>query len=437
MTDHSGIVRDLVNGEWVEPDTGKQYNIGIKDIVIQESLEGLEAELVAKQHNGKSITVVSDPFTHDALGHRIYKALAADGQNVSEYIWDSPMCSEEGVNHIRDATRHCDVRIAVGSGTVNDTVKYASFLDKRDYSVFATSPMNAYTTGTASVSFDGFKKSISCRSAQGVFFDLSVIAKCPQTLISAAFADVICRTTAQTDWLLSHLLFNTPYSATPYTLLAYDEQDMIDNADNMLSGNLAALGMLTRISAIMGLGTQFTQTTHSGSMAEHMISHYIDMFAGDRHPRSSHGQQVGVATVTMSLMQNKVLRSETPPSMRPTQLNRQQMLDRFGPALAENMLTESRKKALDGQKSAALNKLFDSDWDSIRTRLQAISLPFDRLDKAMAEAGCQRTATELELDTDFYREAVCGARFIRDRFSMLDIVDDSTGLQEFADSMPI
>ncbi len=437
MTDHTGILRDLVNGDWVEPDTGKQYDIGIKDIQIQESLEGAEAELVASLHKGKSIAVVSDPFTHDALGKRIYKALAADGQNVSEYVWKQPMCSEDGVEHIRNATRNCDVRIAVGSGTVNDTVKYASFLDNRDYSVFATSPMNAYTTGTASVSFGGFKKSISCRGAQGVFFDLSVLAQCPQALISAAFADVICRTTSQTDWLLSHILFDTPYSDTPYTLLAYDEQDMINNASNMLSGNLTALGMLTRISAIMGLGTQFTQTTHSGSMAEHMISHYIDMFAGDKHPKSSHGEQVGVATITMSHIQNKVLHSETPPIMRPTQLNQQKMLDRFGPKLAENMMTESRKKALDQKKAETLNNRFDSDWHAIREKLLAISLPFEKLDSAMAEAGCQRTATELKLDTDFYREAVSGARFIRDRFSMLDIVDDSTGLQEFLDSMPM
>jgi len=306
MTDHTGILRDVVNGDWVEPGTGKQYDIAIKDIVIQESLEGAEAELVASLHKGQSITVVSDPFTHDALGHRVYNALAADGQKVTEYVWEHPQCSEDGVNHIRNATRNCDVRIAVGSGTINDTVKYACFLDKREYSVFATSPMNAFTTGTASVSFDGFKKSISCQGAQGVFFDLSVLAKCPKKLISAAFADVICRTTAQTDWLLSHLLFNTPYSDTPYTLLAYDEQDMINNANNMLSGDLDALGMLTRISAIMGLGTQFTQTTHSGSMAEHMISHYIDMFAGNRHPESAHGEQVGVATITMSYIQNKI-----------------------------------------------------------------------------------------------------------------------------------
>jgi len=410
MSDHSGILRDLVTGDWIEPGTGKQYDIGVKDIVIKESLEGLEAELVAKHHNGQSITVISDQYTHGALGQRIFNALSADGQNVTEYVWESPSCSAEGVKHIREATRNCDVRIAVGSGTINDTVKYASFLDKRDYSVFPTSPMNAYTTGTASVSFDGFKKSITCRGAQGVFFDLSVLAQCPKRLISAAFADVI--------W-------------------AYDEQNMISNASKMRSGDIAALGMLTRISAIMGLGTQFTETTHSGSMAEHMISHYIDMFAGDKHPRSSHGEQVGIATMTMSLLQNKVLDSATPPLMQATQLNEQAMRKRFGAGLVDNMISETQKKSLDQNKADALNKRLESDWENIRTRLKAISLAYEKLDHAMAEAGCQRTASELNLDTAFYREAVSGARFIRDRFSMLDLVDDSTGLNDFVNDMPL
>lgn len=297
--------------------------------------------------------------------------------------------------------------------------------------------MNAYTTSTASVSFDGFKKSISCKGAQGVFFDLSVIANCPDKLISAAFADVICRTTAQVDWLMSHILFDTIYSQTPYTLLAYDEQDMIDNAGRMLSGDRSALGMLTRISAIMGLSTQFTQTTHSGSMAEHMISHYIDMFAGEKHPGSSHGEQVGVASMTMSLMHNSVLSDSSPPVMHATHIDKAEMLDRFGPTLADNMMKETAKKALDQRQADALNKRFDDDWDAIRARLQAVMLPYETMNNAMSKAGCQRTATELNLDTEFYREAVSGARYLRDRFSMLDILGDSSALWPFVSSMPV
>jgi len=437
MSDYSGILRELVDGSWVEPGTGKQYDIGIKDIVIRDELDGAEAQLIANLHKGKKISIVSDPYTYDALGKRVFKALKADGQNVKEYIWENPQCSDKGVEHIREATRNCEVRIAVGSGTINDTVKYACFLDDREYSVFATSPMNAFTTATASVSFGGFKKSISCRGAQGVFFDLSILANCPPRLISAAFADVICRTTAQVDWLMSHLLFDTVYTETPYTLLAYDEPGMIHGAATMLDGDVDALGMLTRISAIMGLGTCFTNTTHSGSMAEHMISHYIDMFAKEKHPKSSHGEQVGVATITMSQLHHLVLDNDTAPLMRPTKIDKEALLSRFGADSIDNMVREIQKKALDQQAADNLNARFDATWGELRGQLKKAMMPYDTLNVAMQKAGCQRTAADLGLDAEFYREAVTGARYIRDRFSMLDIVDDSVGLQKFADTMPV
>lgn len=437
MKDYSGVLSDLVDGTWEEPGTGKHYDIGIKSMVIRDTLEGEEAALVAALHHGKKITVISDPFTHDAMGHRIYKTLKADGQQVNEYVWKTPQCSDTGVEQIREATPDCDVRIAVGSGTVNDTVKYACYLDDKRYSVFATSPMNAFTTGTASVSFGGFKKSITCRGAEGVFFDLSVLAKCPSKLISAAFADVICRTTAQVDWLLSHLLFNTPYSETPYTLLAYDEASMIDNASRMLAGDIDALGMLTRISAIMGLGTRFTETTHSGSMAEHQISHYVDMFAGKDHPGSSHGEQVGVGTITMSALQNRILHSDSPPVMKPTVIPEADLHQRFGTVTTNNMTGETRKKALDAASADALNHKLQTEWPAISQQLKEVMLPFDHLQGAMRNAGCALTATDLGLQADFYRDAVTYARYIRDRFSMLDLVDDSTGLESFVNTMPV
>ena len=437
MTDYSGVLSELVDGTWEEPGTGKRYDIGIKSLVIRDNLEGDEARLIANLHQGKRITVISDPYTHDAMGKRIYSALKADGQQVDEYVWQTPQCSDIGVAHIREATPDCDVRIAVGAGTVSDTVKYASFLDDKRYSVFPTSPMNAFTTATASVSFGGFKKSITCRGADGIFFDLSVLGKCPPRLISAAFADVICRTTAQVDWLLSHLLFNTSYTETPYTLLAYDEASMIDNASRMQSGDVDALGMLTRISAIMGLGTRFTETTHSGSMAEHQISHYIDMFAGTNHPGSSHGEQVGVATITMSKLQNEILQSDSTPLMRATAIPEEALINRFGKDAAQSMVSETKKKALNAKTAEQLNKRLANEWPQIREQLKAVTLPYSQVEEAMRNAGCAITASDLKLDSQFYRDAVQYGRFIRDRFSMLDLVDDSDGLEDFIASMTV
>ncbi len=427
---HGGVLDQLVAGEWHDPQNGKPVRIPIKNIVIERSLAGAEADLVGELHPGKRLLVVSDPVTHAALGERVYRALKPLGQ-VDEFIWNKPRCTQEGVAELMNLTRGYDALIAVGSGTVSDSVKYATFQDGREYSVFPTSPMNAYTTPTASVSFDGFKKSLTCHSAKGVFFDLDVLAACPPRLIRAAFADVICRTTAQVDWLMSHMLFDTPYSPTAYILLAYDEEGLLDHAGDLTSGSLDSLGMLTRISAIMGLGTSFTGTTHVGSMAEHMISHCIDMFAGASHPGTSHGEQVGVATLTLSALQNQILGAATPPSIRPTEIPADALAASYGEDIAATMTEQSGKKALDAAAADRINARFAEDWDGFVAPLRAVMIPLQRLHEAMTQAGCQRDAEELGLDRDFYRQVVGHARFTRDRYTALDLAGDSGLLDDF------
>lgn len=434
---HAGVIDELVAGTWQEPGTGRRHGIPIHDIVIRASLDGCEAELVRTRHAGQKLCVVCDINTHQALGQRVHRALQAAGMNASLHVWQTPDCSDKGVDEIRSATRGCEALIAVGSGTINDTVKYASFLDRRAYSVFATSPMNAYTTSTASVSFDGFKRSITCHGPDAVFFDLGVLAACPRRLVSAAFADVICRTTCQVDWLMSHLFFGTAYSNTPYALLAYDEAGMIANAANMLAGDLESIAMLARICALMGLGTSFTSTTHSGSMGEHLISHYIDMFAGELHPGTSHGEQVGVATLTMSRLQHHVLNAGTPPLMQATRIPVDALHARHGRSIGGKLIEQTQAKALDASQADALNGRLAQHWPLWRTQLRDAMLPYAQLHEAMKQAGCALSASDLGIDADFYREAVVNARYIRDRYSMLDVVDDSVGLADFVDAVPI
>ncbi len=430
MRDFSGVIGELVAGRWHDPKTGQRRTVPVESIVIADTLEGSESALVEQVHPGKAIAVVSDERTREVLGERILRALQPLGR-VNEFVWKRPRITPDGLDELAEGTRDAEALIAVGSGTISDSVKYGTFLTGREYSVFATSPMNAYTTPTASVSFEGFKKSITCHSAKGVFFDLNVVSKCPKRLISAAFADVVCRTTSQVDWLTSHILFDSPYDETAYTLLAYDEEPMIANAGKIVSGDFEALAMLTRIAALMGLATSFTGTTHVGSMAEHMISHYIDMFAGDDHPRTSHGEQVGVATLTMSKLQNQILNADRPPALGASEIPEDDLRKRFGRA-ADEMIDQTKQKVLVRASARALNQRLRKDWPQISERLKAVMLPYQRLHDAMKRAGCQLTGADLGLDPEFYRDAVRYSRFIRDRFSMLDVAGDSGQLEAFA-----
>lgn len=95
--------------------------------------------------------VVSDAFTREALGGRVFRALERRG-NVCEHVWEHPRFTPEDVDEQMGEAHDAQASVAVSSGTISDSVKYGSLSTGRDYSVFVTSPLNAYTTPTPSIS---------------------------------------------------------------------------------------------------------------------------------------------------------------------------------------------------------------------------------------------------------------------------------------------
>jgi glycerol-1-phosphate dehydrogenase [NAD(P)+] len=117
--------------------------------------------------------------------------------------------------------------------------------------------------------------------------------------------------------------------------------------------------------------------------------------------------------------------------LKPTVIPRDDLRTRFG-AAANEMIEQTTRKALDQRTADSLNQRLKEDWTQISGRLKAVMLPYEKLYDAMRAAGCQLTGSDLGLDPEFYRDAVRYSRFIRDRFSMLDIAGDSGQLEEFA-----
>ncbi len=116
----------------------------------------------------------------------------------------------------------------MGSGTINDLCKYAAFASGRPYAVFASAPsMNGYVTATASLSRKGHKSTLAAACPRAALFDLAVLARAPARLIRAGIGDTLCRTTAQADWLLAHLLHGTPYDELPFRWQADDEPALL------------------------------------------------------------------------------------------------------------------------------------------------------------------------------------------------------------------
>ena len=430
MADAS-LIEDLVAGRWRDPGTGRPVRIATRSVVIERTLDGGEADLVRALKLGPRIAVIGDRNTFDALGRRVEQALAQSAVTHA-VVLDPAHADVATADALEARVAADDALIAVGSGTINDLCKYVAHRTDRPYAVFATAPsMNGYLTASASLARDGFKASLPARPPVGAFFDLEVLAAAPARLIRAGIGDSICRTTAQTDWLLVHYLRDAPYSDTPYLLQIEDEPHLLRRTAAIAGGDLEGVRALTRLLVLAGLGMGIVGGSEPASMGEHLISHYVDMMASP-HPGSLHGEQVGVATLTASRLQNAILRAARPPEVRPTRIDEAGMRARYGARLGDRCLAELRAKALDARMAERINARLAEIWPALTARLQGIMLPTARLEEAMAAAGAPTMSLDLGLERGFYQDAVRHAREIRRRYTILDLAGDAGLLDDFA-----
>jgi glycerol-1-phosphate dehydrogenase [NAD(P)+] len=324
------------------------------------------------------------------------------------------------VERVRTAAAQADALIAVGSGTINDLTKYASARDGKPYAVFGTAPsMNGYTSLTASITVAGHKKTLPAQAPAGAFFDLGVIAAAPARLIRAGLGDSICRSTAQWDWLLSHMLVGSSYRGLPFELLSDDEPALVERAGDLLAGDIEVMRLLVRTLVLSGFGTAIVGSSAPASQGEHLVSHYIDMLGPVGRAPVFHGEQVGVTTLSIARLQERML--ERMPLLRVDTADEAGLVARYGDELGRSVWPEFAAKRLDAARADELNARLAANWDDFCQRLAAIQLPSARIEKALRAAGAPVQAEEIGLTRDFYEDALLHGREIRDRYTVLDL----------------
>jgi glycerol-1-phosphate dehydrogenase [NAD(P)+] len=423
--DPSDALHQLMRGEWIDPDGGPPVGVPVRLVAIERHLRGVEAELVASLGLGRRLAVVSDATTRVVLGERVERALAALGPVNPIVLAGRPHADADTAANLRCACASADALIAVGSGTINDLCKYAAALDGKPYAVFATAPsMNGYTSTNAAITIGGHKQSLATAAPAGVFIDLEVLAQAPARMIRAGLGDSLCRSTAQADWLLSHRLLGTPYRRAPFDLLAQDESLLLDEPEALLTGDPEAMRALARTLVLSGHGMSICGGSYPASQGEHLISHYIDMFAPAGRASHFHGEQVAVATLTMARLQEDVL-AGGPPQVNPGAVTRDTLQQLFGAATGASCWREFEPKCLSVAAAAKLSRRIADVWGDTVRDLRAVMLPASRLAAVLARAGGPSAPTDIGVSPGFYTAAVRNARFLRNRYTFLDLAADA------------
>lgn len=384
------------------------------DNIIDNQAVASLAKHLAPLKFGKTLLVVCDTNTWKAAGERVFNALSDDYQLMRVQLEEAVIPSIATAKRIIALANDADALLAVGSGTINDLTKYAAAQVNKPYVAIATAAsMNGYAAANASLWDGEHKTSQAAKPPRLIVADTEILVEAPNRLTSAGFADMICRSTIQTDMFLAHKLMGAAYHEEAFKALEPIEQTLLTKSKKLTHGDEKALKVLMQGLIIGGEWMSKTGSSATASQGEHMIAHAIEMLYPKIAARSYHGELVAVATVSMARMQQKLL-STKPQIRKVATLENIQAV--FGKKLAEPLYAQYQTKTQVTQEQ--LNAI----WPEVSAGIFGFMIPAEILESALEHAGAPTKPEHIGLTEDQYSYALEYAHWTRDRFTFLDLV---------------
>ena len=430
MSKYLGVINNLLSGSYISPFSKKSVSLPIDEIVIERSIENIKFKFTKNLLNKKNL-VISGENSFKAFGEKVLKSLRNNNLDFDINILKKYESSQTFATNLSLSSKEYENIIVIGSGSLIDLCKFISFRNNQNLIVFCSSLTAAATTSTVSLTNDGVKETIKSKIAQSIIIDLDNLRMAPLRLLRSALGDVLCRSTCQIDWLTSHLFLSTEYDETPFALQYEDERLLLDNSYKILEGDYDTLAALSRMTLLNGIAAIIIGSTHAGSMGEHLISHYIDMFMGEKHPGTLHGEQVAVTTLLLSKIQNQIINFSDTLVFKKLNITDNNFRELFGDKIFTKMYEQFKKKYFDGERLDNLNNLLEKKWPEQKAILKKHLLPTESIEKALKNCGAPTNNVELRIPNNFYNLAIKNSFLLRDRFSYLDVAHYTMTLSDY------
>jgi len=334
--------------------------------------------------------------------------------------------------------------VAVGSGVLNDLAKYAAFQLDRPYAVIATAAsMDGYTSAGSPLSEDGFKITLPCRPARAVLGDLGILAEAPAEMNGWGFGDLAGKLPAGADWILADGLGIEAVDPIAWALVQEDLPRQLSRPAALATGDPEAVGELFCGLNLVGLAMERHGSSRPASGADHQIAHLWEMeglsLGGEK---VSHGACVSVATVAMLRLYRwwlardprEALPTErtTPTASAESELALLRSLLPH-PTIAARAEREFTPKLLSpGQREERL-ALLRREGTALQGRVADHLDRIADLPDRLARAGAPIRPDQIGIDGERLRRSARAARFLRSRYTLLDLLAETGQLDRAID----
>ena len=365
---------------------GHHHNFSVHDMEIRKGAIEVLPKMAAPFKDGK-ILVVFDNNTYKVAGKKAVELLKADGFNVKELLFDTGddilIPDEKTLGRIlQEQDLDVKLMVAVGSGVINDSVKFVTSRTNLPYIIVATAPsMDGYVADGAPIISHGYKYSPVAHLTYGLIGDTDILQTAPQDLIQAGYGDVIGKITAIADWDLA-VKANGDYRCdTCVTLVQRALDKCFDKAAGLKTRDAESLGALLEALTLTGVAMALVNISRPASGAEHMLSHFweMDYIARGLNP-NHHGIQVGVAT----------------------------------PVIA---------------------RLFEELEDILPEGTKELCPSADEIKALLEKGGAPTSPKEIGIDRELFRQSLLKGYTVRPRYSILQFAKDQGRLEEIAEKI--
>ena len=418
----------------------------IQEIVVDLGALAQAAALHRRCFGDRPALIIADENTWQAAGGALAAALESGGIAVRSHLLPGrprPKPSVELGTSLADVMAEDDsVPHAVGSGVINDLVKFAAHRLNRPYLCVATAAsMDGYASAGAPLTDQGFKKTIDCRAPQAILADLEVIAAAPAEMTGWGYGDLAGKLPAGADWLVADALGAEPIDATAWSLVQDHLPDWLAAADAVAERDPGAIAGLFAGLTIAGLAMEVHGTSRPASGADHQIAHIWEMESLTHQGEGvSHGACVAVGCVTTLALFDWLLGQdltrlspERTADSAPSLSDKNAWIDLSfpSPEIAARAKLETAAKHLDPTQHCGRIAALTRCWPDLRRRLEDQLMRAPEMAALLHRAGAPAKASEIGVTPDRHRRTVISSRFIRSRYTVLDLLAE-TGLLEAA-----
>jgi glycerol-1-phosphate dehydrogenase [NAD(P)+] len=409
-------------------------------------------EMFARGFGDQPAVVVADENTMEVAGSQVQRRLRSSGRRTQQpFVFPGRPTLHAEYTHIERLVQslraHDAVPVAVGSGSVNDIVKRASYECKRPYMCVGTAAsMDGYTAFGAAISKDGYKQTMTCPAPRAVLADLEILRKAPPNMTSSGYADLLGKVTAGADWLVADALDVEKVDAQVWSLVQGPLRGAVGRPAELHSGDQQTLNDLMEGLVMSGLAMQAAASSRPASGAEHQFSHLWEMegLGYQDEPPLSHGFKVGVGSIAIAALYERILVRdlgnldvEAISAAWPSwdELERDVKGAQKAPGLDRAAIEESRAKYVTPDRLAQRLQLLRRRWPELRRRLQEQLLTSAELRQMLAAAGCPTQPHDIGLSPGAFKDTYRRARMIRRRYTVLDLAAEAGILEQSVEEL--